>query len=183
MIKWAYSHPQGTVTTDPFNFGNKYVVAVVAEVREKGIAPLEQKRIEVEIGAKQKKKAQMFIEEFNKSLTGNVTIDAFSTRVKLPVEIVDNTTFSAFSIANLGREGNLMGVLFTLPEGKISKPVEGQQGVYVVTVDKITPAADTKDYTATQKQVIQNLQYRVDQDLFNAMKTKAEVEDWRGKYY
>ena len=156
---------------------------MISEVREKGTAPLEQKRIEVEIGAKQEKKAQIFMDEFNKSLAGNVSIDVFSTRIKLPVEIVDNTTFGAFSIANLGKEGNLMGVLFTLKEGQISKPVKGMQGVYVVTVDKITPATDTKDFTPTQKQVMQNMQYRVDQDLFNAMKTKAEIEDNRAKYY
>ncbi|HEY6161362.1 MAG TPA: peptidylprolyl isomerase, partial [Bacteroidia bacterium] len=183
LIKWAFANPQGTISTDPFNFGNKYVVALISEVREKGIAPLEQKRVEVEIGAKQEKKAQMFIDEFNKSLTGGMTIDAFATKIGLPVEIVDNVTFGSYSIPNLGKEGNVMGEIFALKEGQLSPPIKGFQGVYILVVDKYTPAPDTKDYTSSQKQVIQNLQYRVDQDLFNAMKTKADVEDNRARYY
>jgi peptidyl-prolyl cis-trans isomerase D len=183
MIRWSFAHPKGTISGDPFNFGNKYVVAMISEVREKGIAPLEQKHMEVEIGARQEKKAQMFIDEFNKTITGGMTIDALSTRVNLPVEVVDNFTLGSFSIPNLGKENTVAGTIFTLKEGQLSKPIKGLQGVYVVVVDKTTPAPETKDYTATQKQVMQNMTYRVDQDLYNAMKTKADVEDDRAKYY
>ena len=183
MIRWSFTNPQGTITADPFNFGDKYVIAMITEVREKGIAPLEQKRNEVEIGAKQEKKAQMFMDDMNKALTGASTIDALSTKVNLPVVPVENLSFSTFNIPNLGQEPSVSGTLFTLPLSKLSKPIKGKTGVFVVVVDKNIPAPPTKDYLPTQKQVIQNLQLRVDQDLYKAMQTKADIQDDRGKIY
>jgi peptidyl-prolyl cis-trans isomerase D len=181
LIRWAYTNEKGTVCVEPFTLGNKYVVALLTDVREKGIAPLEQRKIEVEIGAKQDKKAAMFMEEFTKA--GATAIDALGTKLNLPVELIDNINFSAFSVPNLGRELNVLGNVFALKENQISKPIKGTQGVFVVVVDKTTPAADTKDYTASKKQLQQKLQYSVDTDLFQAMKEIANVVDNRVKYY
>ena len=183
MIRWSFTHDQGTITPDPFNFGDKYVVALLTEVREKGIAPLEQRRNEVEPGAKQEKKAQLFTDELNKAIASGMTIDALSTKVGIPVMSVPNLSFATFNIPNLGQEPVVSGTLFTIPQGKLSAPIKGKTGVFVVVVDKLTPAPPTKDYLPSQKQVMSGFQQRVDQDLYNAMKEKAEIQDDRGKIY
>ncbi|HKR04233.1 MAG TPA: peptidylprolyl isomerase, partial [Bacteroidia bacterium] len=41
LVRWAYRSEKGQVTEKPFEFGNKFVIAKLVEIREKGIAPLE----------------------------------------------------------------------------------------------------------------------------------------------
>ncbi|MEW6468522.1 MAG: peptidylprolyl isomerase [Bacteroidota bacterium] len=185
LIRWAYEVEEGAVSVEPFSFTNKYVVALVSEVREKGFASLdqEQTRNEVELKAKQQKKAQMFAEEFRKVLSGAKSIDDVAKNMNFPVEMSENVTFGSYSIANLGRELELMGILFTLKEGQLSQPIAGQQGVYVAVVEKINKATETKDYSASKNQAKTTVQYRVDSEVFNALKTNAEIEDNRARFF
>jgi len=50
---------------------------------------------------------------------------------------VENLAFATFNIPNLGQEPNVSGTVFTLAEGKISTPIKGKTGVFVVVVDKL----------------------------------------------
>lgn len=185
LIRWAYASEKGAVRPDPFSFTNKYVVALLSEVREKGIAPLEDEKIREQVltAARQKKKGEMFNEEMKKLTVAGKKIDDVAKSLNLPVESSENVTFGSYSIANLGRELELMGTLFTLKEGQLSQPIIGFQGVFVVVVEKINMPTETKDYSQSKKQSQTTLQYRVDSEVFNALKTNAEIEDNRAKYF
>ena len=67
--------------------------------------------------------------------------------------------------------------------GQVSKPILGDAAVFVVSVDKFTEPAATKDYSANQKQLADQRKQRSEYEVFNALKEKANVEDNRGKFY
>lgn len=181
IIRWAFDSEKGAVTTEPFSFPDKYVVAHLAEIREEGIAPIEQKKEEVEIGARKMKKAEKFIEEINK--TGAKAIEEYGVKLNLPVLSGDGANFTSYSIPNIGREMNVYGPLFSLKEGQTSKPIKGETGVYVVKVEKITPAPPTTDYSTAKTQAKNNFTYRADMEVVEALKKLAEIQDNRAKFF
>lgn len=181
IIRWAFNAGKGAVSTEPFSFPDKYVVAHLSEIREEGIAPLEQKKEEVEMGAKKAKKAEKFIEEMNKF--NAKTIEEYASKLNLQVNPAEGATFSSYSIPNVGREMNVYGPLFTLKQGKMSKPIAGESGVYIVKIEKITEAPATTDYSQAKMQAKNNYSYRADSEAIEAIKKKAEIKDNRAKFF
>lgn len=181
LIRWAFTNDKGIVSKEPFAFKNKYVVAVVSAISEKGIATLEEKKTEVELGAKQNKKAQMFIDEINK--TGAKNLGELGQKMKLLVDSVPSLRFNDFSITALGRELKVIGTVFALEPGKLSAPIKGEQGVFVVVVEKFTPAPENKDLGPYKTNLKQSLQYRVDGEVYNVLKEKANIKDDRYKFF
>jgi len=181
IIRWAFKEEKGAISTEPFSFPDKYVVAHLADIREEGIAPLDQKKEEVTLGAKKVKKAEKFIEEINK--LNAKTLEEIASKQNLQVSIAEGATFSSYTIPNVGREMNVYGPLFTLKQGAISKPVAGETGVFVLKVDKITEAPVTTDYSTSKSQAKNNMVYRVDSEVTEAIKKKAEIKDNRTKFF
>ena len=181
IIRWAFNSEKGAVTTEPFSFPDKYVVAHLSEIREEGIAPIDQKKEEVEIGARKMKKAEKFIEEMNK--IGASSIEDFGSKMNLSVLTGDGANFTSYSVPNIGKEMNVYGPLFSLKEGQTSKPINGESGVYVVKVEKITPAPPTTDYSAAKNQAKNNFTYRADMEVVEALKKLAEIQDNRAKFF
>ncbi len=181
IIRWAFNAATGDVSVEPFSFPDKYVVAHVADIREEGIAPLEQKKDEVTIGAKKIKKGEKFMEEMNKA--NAKSIEEYSSKLNLRINPAEGATFTAYSLPNAGRELNLYGPIFTLKENQLSKPVAGESGVYVVKIDKVIEAPPTTDYKTSKLQSKNNYAYRVDIEAIEAIKKKAKIQDNRAKFF
>jgi peptidyl-prolyl cis-trans isomerase D len=63
-----------------------------------------------------------------------------------------------------------------------SKPTKGDIGVFVVNITSVTDAVIPTDLKAKQKEVEQMNSYSVDNELYQALKDKANIEDHRGKF-
>lgn len=183
MIRWAYKADKGDVAPKVFDMGDKYVVAKLAEIKEKGFAPLEQVRDEMVAGAKKDKKAEKLIEKMNNLEKGVSQIEALGSKINYAPQVAENVTFAISVIPGVGREPEVLGRLFGMKQGVLSQPIKGNTGVYVVVVDSFTEPQPVNDYKDVQNQIVNNLKNRADYELFNALKDKANVEDNRGKFY
>ncbi|MBA3706836.1 MAG: SurA N-terminal domain-containing protein [Bacteroidetes bacterium] len=85
LIKWAFDSKKGAVS-EPMELGGKFIVASLVEVKEKGIAPLEQVKETVTASVVKEKKAEQFVNEFSTAMTGGLTIEALGSKLNLPVE-------------------------------------------------------------------------------------------------
>jgi peptidyl-prolyl cis-trans isomerase D len=182
VIQWAYQAKKGDVSK-AFDLGDKFVIAHLKEVKEKGIAPLEQVKELVTSKVANEKKAQQFTEKFNAELAKTKNIDQIATAVGTTVKNTMGLSFTSGYIQNIGVEPAVVGVVSTLKKGDISKPITGQAGVYVVVVDEIAEAPESKDYTATKQQLDQQNRQRAEYEVFNALKEKAGIEDNRSRFY
>jgi hypothetical protein len=70
-----------------------------------------------------------------------------------------------------------------MKQGQVTPPVKGMNGVFVASVEKINEPAEPKDLSASQKQLGDQRKQRSEYEVFNALKEKAKVEDYRGKFY
>lgn len=181
LVRWAYRSKKDEVSP-VYTFGNKYAVAKLVEVKEKGIAPFEQVKDQVMTEAIRDLKAKQFIEKMNSNMAGVNDLATLASKLGQPVKDAANVTFMSPYLPGIGLEANLVGSLFSLEKGKLSKPIKGSSGVFVVVVDNFVAPPEVKDFTDARKQLTKQLSNR-SYELFNALKEKANVIDNRGKFY
>lgn len=182
LVKWAYAASKGEVSQQVFEFKDKFVVAHLIGIREKGTLPLEEVREEVIVKARQAKKAAEFLKEFNTKAAGASRLEDVASKMGTQVETSEKLNFAAFNVGTLGREDALIGTAAALKSGVISKPVIGENGVFVVAVTKVDEGTPTTDYKAIKLQTEQMLGGRADYEVFNALREKAGVEDHRARF-
>jgi peptidyl-prolyl cis-trans isomerase D len=182
LVRWAYKANKDEISK-VFTFGDKYVVAHLVDIKEKGTLPLEEVERQVTIGAKKDKKAEMLMEKFKTKSAGATTIDAIAQTLGVNLVSAENVNFAGSYIQGIGNEPRLLGLMFTMKQGQVTPPVKGMNGVFVASVEKINEPAEPKDLSASQKQLGDQRKQRSEYEVFNALKEKAKVEDYRGKFY
>ncbi len=180
LIRWAYKAEKEDVS-EVFELGNTFVVAALTAVREEGFTALDEIKEELEAGAIKEKKAAKFMEEFEAARAGD--IQTIADNMNLPLELKDNILFSAAAVSGLGREPALLGTVGGMETGDISKPIKGGQGVYVVYLESRADAPAQADYRTNASILNSSLSSRVDYEVFEALKEKADIVDNRAKFF
>jgi peptidyl-prolyl cis-trans isomerase D len=181
VVKWAFEAKKGEVSK-VFELNNKYVIAVLTEVKEKGILPLDAVKKQVEFEVIKEKKAEKFINELTAKLNSSSSIQDFASKSSLTVDSAKNVTFAAPYLPS-GRELALAGELFSLKKGLNKKVIKGDNGVYVVDIYEIQEAPELKDAKTITEQIANQLKQRVDYEVFEALKQNASIEDNRATFY
>jgi len=183
MVRWAYKSEKDAVST-VFEFGNRYVIAVLTEIREKGLASFDQVKPQIEFLVKQDKKGDALVNSM-KAYTSEASIEAIAEKLKTTVDEAKTISFSSFQLPNAGVELELIASSVLQPKDKISAPIKGKNGVYIFVVTSITPAQDTKtlNLTADKVRLFKGLQSRANYQAFEALKEIANVVDQRAKFY
>jgi peptidyl-prolyl cis-trans isomerase D len=181
LVRWAYEAKAGNIS-NVFTFDDKYVVAVLSNITEEGTAPLSAVRPQVEAEVKRHKKADQIIAKFGSP----ASLDAASKATNQPVLNAANVSFASPFVASLGFEPRVVGASFNKNWGtaKVSSPIEGGAGVYVIKVDDYQPAGQPEqDVTSMQAAYEQNMKLMLDQQLMPALKKLSNVKDTRGKFF
>ena len=180
LIRWIYQAKKGDVS-QAYQFGNRFIVAKLNDTKEKGTAPLEQVKDEVTLKVKQDKKAENFIKDFGTALSGATNTADLAAKMNLGAEKMDGLVFSSYNITGLGKEDVMCGAASALKLNTLSKPLKGQNAVYVVCVTEKKPA-NGQFSKATQSAVNVSLSSRVDYEAYEAQKTLAGIEDHKAKF-
>jgi len=183
LIRWAYNadRKKGDVST-VFDVEGAYVIAVVTEIREKGISPLAQIKKQIEPLVKREKKAQMLISKLNSALAKTKDLNALAAQFATKVDTA-SITLAGYNLPNYGRELSVIGRAFSQKPGVLSKPIKGEMGVFIVLVDKLQPAAPTNDYRNITNMMIGSFSGIVANQMFSVMKDKAKIKDNRITIY
>ncbi len=179
LVKWVYENKSGTVS-EPMEFSDKYIVAVITEVKEKGIAPLEQVKEDVTAKVIKEKKIEMFAKEF---AAAGSTLDAIASKMQLNIEQAQNVNFNTAAIPGSNSEPAVIGAVSVQKAGTLSKAIGGKEGVFMVFVDAVTPAPAQTDYKAQQQMQNMQMQPRVDYEVYDALKENANVTEHLVKFY
>jgi peptidyl-prolyl cis-trans isomerase D len=184
LIRWTFDETtkKGDVS-EVYPLGDKFVVAKLSAVREKGDAPLEDVKEQIEQIVLQNKKAEMLESELQKDLASGMTIKQIAAKYNEDSDIVSSINFNAFSIPGLGIEPNVLAVATSLPVDKTSKPIQGNNGVYVVKVLSRTEAPEKSDFSSEQLTIMRNHASSVGFRVFEALQNKAEIEDYRTMWF
>ncbi len=182
LVRWAYESKKGMVS-EPQEYGDKFVVAALTEVREKGIAPMEQVKDDLTAKVIKEKKAEQFTTEITAAMAGGATIDAIAAKLKIAVEQAPTVNFNTTAIPGSANEPVVTGTVAAMKGKSMSKPLVGKEGVIVVQVDAKTDAPAQKDYKAQQTQMVSQMSSRVDYEVYDALKKNANVEEHLVRFY
>ena len=180
LIRWAFEAEKEDVSK-VFELGNTFVVGVLTAVRAEGHTDMDEIADELKAGAIKDKKAARFMEEFEAARAGD--IQTIADNMSLPVEVKDQIAFSSTAVAGLGREPKLIGATFGMEVGDISKPIKGEQGVYVISLDSKTETPAQPNFANNGRMLNSSLSSRVDYEVFEALKEKADITDNRSKFF
>lgn len=186
IISWIFADKtkQGDVRFFDSPVDGQYVVATLTEIREEGIAPVEQVKEQVIAELRKEKKAEQFIAEFNKVKSGKSSIPEIASAVKAESNTAKNKSFQSTRIARIGDEQVVLAYAVSAEKDEISEPIIGNSGVFVIKVISVTSPEEIKpeqyqsDLTTMQNQL--NTRAR---GAYNSLKKAAEIKDFRYKHF
>lgn len=177
LIKMAFDEDVevGTLCGSPIKDKDRYVIAVVSGVREKGAPSFEDIKDAIKFELVKEGKAKRFIAEMN----GASSVDALSKKMNIaPVDA--EVTFGSAQINAVGFEPEIIGAVFSgLKDGQKTVPLMGRNGVYVVEIKKTTKAPATSNYTEQKTFLTQNAKGTAPNSAKAALMEKANIIDNR----
>lgn len=184
LVRAAFNAEQGNMCVNNegstiFEFGNKFVVAAMTGATEEGASTFEEARIRVELAVRKEKKAQMLADKLK---SAGSDLASAASRLSTEVKEASGINFNSFSIPSIGFEPAVVGTVCSLPEGKVSTPIEGNNGVYLAKVTSFTTSTDA-DLKGEKNRIAQTLGYRAGSQVFESLKKVSEVVDKRAKFY
>jgi peptidyl-prolyl cis-trans isomerase D len=180
VVKWTLGAKRGEIS-DVFASGDNYIVAVVTADRPDGIPALADVRDDAIAAFRRHKKAEQFINEFNSAMATSKDINSLAGTMKLNVGSAQDIAFGSYFVPGAGIEPELLGTAFGMKVNQLSKPVEGNSGVFVLVVEQFKPAAVLPDYSMIKRDILRSMSNRAN-DALTAVREKANVKDYRYKF-
>ncbi len=182
IIRWAFNDAKkGTVAEHAYQVGDKFVVPAVTNVSEKGTMSVEKARPLVEYKVRNEKKAENIV----KKIGSPSTLEAVAQATGQQVFNNDSISFGSSFIPNVGNEMKVLGASFNKEyQSKVSGPIKGEIGVFVIKVNNISAAPNPNFDTKAQQQAMQQQMgamfgYRV----MEIMKKSADIKDNRIRFF
>jgi peptidyl-prolyl cis-trans isomerase D len=178
IVKWAYSDDTNVGDVKRFEIVNVgHVIAKLTKINEEGLMTVEEAKPMIEFIVKNEKKAEKIIAKMK-----GASLEAIAAANKVTVQQAADLTIENAMIPNVGMEPKVVGIAFGTAVNKVSAPVEGNAGVYVVKTKSVVKApklAKHDAYVNKLKPMAQQAAGRV----IPALKDKAKIEDNRLEFY
>ncbi len=182
VIRWSFFESTTIGKVSPvFEDEKKYIVAVLTQIREKGVMPFDEVKEQIKPLVINQKKADMLIDQINN--LGTTDLNQIASRLN---ESVDSTNikFTSRNIPGFGSEYELIGKIFTLEPGVNSGPIKGNNAVFVVQVDEVTLPDTPANYTVNASMLERRFSSRITGNSYlKVLKDQVEIVDNRLLYY
>jgi len=182
VVRWAFKADKGDFSDQVFTLGNQYVIPRLTIIKPQGTLSLDVVKKQIEGDVRNEVKAKMLEEKFTAAMGGASSIDQVASKAGAKVLPVQNVVFANPVIPGLSTEYKVVGTLFGSSINKVSKPIQGASGVFVVSVDGFVNPAPFSNAVKLKLQLGQTLTQRSDNQAFDALKDKANVKDYRVKF-
>lgn len=176
IVRWAFQEDAEVGDIKRFNVTDGYVIAQLVAKHKEGLMSVEDATAKVLPILKKKKKADII-----KGRITATTLEDLAAAENTTVRTASAINMKTPTISGAGKEPLLVGTAFGLNEGETSKLIEGENGVYLIQVTKVTPAVELDNYQAAANRVGQQKANTVNSKLYNALKEAADIEDNRAK--
>ncbi len=188
ITKWAFDAKLNAVS-DPFTLTGGYVVATVAEIKPAGVRPFEEVKESLRPAVLRKKKIDRVMaiaKEARAKLAEGDSLNKIDGTYP-GVKVQDTGPISPNGIVpGLGRDPAFLGAIAVLPPGKISEPIQGQRGAFLIEVLSRTPF-DSTAYAAQREsiasKILQENKGRYLNDWLTRLRDRADIQDHRDLFF
>jgi peptidyl-prolyl cis-trans isomerase D len=182
IVRWAFGAEKGDITDKVYTEGDQYVIAQLSQIKPKGTLSLDDVKKQIQPMVLNLVKGKMLSEKMEAALSGASTIDQVAQKAGTKVLPVQNMVFANPVIPGSSAEYKLVGTVFGSSPNKLSKPIIGSQGVYVFVLQSFTNPAPLDNAVREKQQLGQAMAQRADGQIFDALKDKANVKDYRSTF-
>lgn len=178
VVQWAFGDEAKVGDVRRFDTNNGYIVAQLTSKKDKGLMTVEEASSIVTPIIKNEKKAEIIKERLKGS-----TLQEIASNQGVSVQTADAVNLSSPTLAGAGEEPEVVGAVFSMETGKVSEPIAGEKGVYVAELVSKFEAPEMDSYKSYAQQESAARRVQATSRVFEALKSKAEIEDNRSRFY
>jgi hypothetical protein len=176
IVRWAFEEATEIGDVKRFNVPGGYAILQLTAKNKAGFMSAEDASVTALPAIRKEKKAEMIKNRITATTVEDVAKEeGVATRSALAINMKNPT------VSGAGREPFVVGTAFGLGEGKTSGLIAGETGVFMIRVEKYTPATQLDNYQGFANQVQTAKVNTVNTKLYNALKGAADIEDNRAK--
>jgi peptidyl-prolyl cis-trans isomerase D len=182
IVQWVFKSEKGNAS-DVFDCGSVFVVVLTTEVNKKGYRSLEKVTDQLKAEIIKDKKAELMIKNLSTQLTKTPTIEGLAVFLRDSAKIAPAVNFAAYQFGVAGMEPAVIGKASIATPGKVSAPIKGNAGVYVIStsnkIENPQPFNAKMEIMQLNSRTSYSLPYMIIQD----MKDKADIVDNRLNFF
>ncbi|MGA9406217.1 MAG: peptidylprolyl isomerase [Bacteroidota bacterium] len=188
VLKFAFEKELGDIS-DAYEVNGGVAVFMISELKKAGVRPFDEVKNFLRPRVIREKKMAMMkamVEKQRSSMNDSLDLSSLSASdPRISVQLTGQFDPTGL-IPSIGRDNAFLGVAMTLPVGKISQPVQGERGYYLIKLLSKTPfdsAAFNAQKNILAAQMLQEKKQRVVADWLQKLKAKSDIEDLRDNFY
>ncbi|CAZ95250.1 peptidylprolyl isomerase [Zobellia galactanivorans] len=178
IVQWAFNEETQIGDIKRFDLVGGYAVVQLTKTYDEGLMSVEDASAIVLPKIRKERKAEQII-----AANKGKSIDDLAKDNNVSVSTATALTVKSPTIPGAGSEPAVVGTAFAMKEGTTSGLIEGNTGVYMLTVTKRTEAPKLDNYSTYANAVKSSREARVSTAVYQALKDAAEVEDNRAVFY
>ncbi len=178
LVKWVFNAQKGNVSPI-YTVDKKHVVAMLVEVRSAGLPSVDAVRDMVKGDVVRQKKFDLLAKKINDAKASS--LEDLASKTGKQVEEAAHVSFAQPSLTN-AFEPTVVATALGISKGKLSEPVKGNEGAYVVLTNNIQEPAKQTDYSVYSFQMAQQLQGK-SRYANEVQKKLSKVEDNRFDFF
>ena len=186
LVKFSFENGINTVS-DPFKVPSGYVVVKITEVATEKFRPFEELKEQLKPAVMREKKFEKIksiAEKLYKNINGDLN-KAYSIDTNFVVRQTGNFVPQG-SIPNIGKDYGFLNSAMKSELNKITTPVKGLRGFYLIKVTKRTPFDQTlysSQSTTLRSTMIQEKRSRFLNQWVTEIKESADIQDNRHLFF
>lgn len=180
LVRWAFTAKPNAIS-GVMELGDRFVVARLAQVREKGIPEAEQVKDQVAFLIRKEKKAQQIMQRLQQEMNATPSLDLLAQKESTQVDTVYDITFASYALPTAGFEPAVIAAATVSPVQKLTGPVKGNNGVFVLQVFAENTQEVSREMVSSRLE--NSYLNRANFEPVNVLKKLANIKDMRSKFY
>lgn len=178
IVQWAFSDDTEIGDIKRFDLNSGYAVAQLTKKYEKGLLSVEDASATVLPKIRKERKAAQIM-----SANEGKSIEDIAKDNNVSVSTASALNVKSPTIPGSGAEPAVVGAAFAMKQGDTSELIEGNTGIFKITVTKKIPAPKLDNYSTYASSVKATREAQVNTAVYNALKDASEIEDNRAVFY
>ena len=178
IVQWAFADDTKLGAIKRFNVNNGYVVVQLVAKYSDGLMSVEDASVTVLPKIRRERKAAQII-----GANKGKTLENFAKDNNQTVSTATALSVKSPTIPGAGREPLVVGTAFVLGEGKTSPLIQGETGVFMISVDNKQEAPKLDNYSTYANALRSAGVGKVENAVYNSLKEGADIEDKRATFY
>ncbi|MGI9550256.1 MAG: peptidylprolyl isomerase, partial [Aurantibacter sp.] len=178
MVQWAFNEDTELGEIRRFDVNNGYAVAQLTAKYEEGLVSVEDASATVLPKIRKERKAAQII-----GANRGKSIDDFAKDNNVSASAATALTVKSPTIPGAGSEPLVVGTAYAMQAGETSALIEGETGIFMVTLTKKEEAPKLDNYSTYANNLKSTAATKVNTAVYDALKEGAVIEDNRSIFY